>query len=70
MKNMKTGMQRYEFKQASDSEASRSSELKPCVYIDQMLDPSRQFRQQYSTDFGSEMCQQICTSLFSSLNVH
>ncbi len=48
---------------------NREIPSKPCGYVDQMLDPSRKFRQQYSNDFGSESFQQICKSLFSSLNV-
>lgn len=48
---------------------NREIPSKPCGYIDQMLDPCRQFRQQYSNDIGVETCQEICRNLFSSLNV-
>ncbi|KAG4065092.1 hypothetical protein HA402_007489 [Bradysia odoriphaga] len=48
---------------------NRDIPSKPCGYVDQMLDPSRQFKQQYSGDVGEETCRQICRNLFSTLNV-
>lgn len=47
---------------------NREIPSKPCGYVDQMLEPSRQFRKQYSNDIGSETCQEICRTLLSSLN--
>lgn len=48
---------------------NREIPSKPCGYVDQMLDSSRRFRQQYSNDIGAETCQEICRNLFSSLNI-
>lgn len=48
---------------------NREIPSKPCGYVDQMLEPSRQFRQQYANDIGTETCQEICGNLFSSLNI-
>lgn len=48
---------------------NREIPSKPCAYVDQMLDPSRQFKQQYSNNIGLETCQEICRKLFSSLNI-
>lgn len=48
---------------------NRDIPSKPCGYVDQMLDPPRQFKQQYSHNVGDETCRQICRNLFSTLNV-
>lgn len=48
---------------------NREIPSKPCAYVDQMLDPSRQFKQQYSNNIGSETCQEICRKLFTALNI-
>lgn len=48
---------------------NRDIPSKPCGYVDQMIEPSRQFRQQYLNDVGDETCQQICRQMFSTLNV-
>lgn len=48
---------------------NREIPSKPCGYVDQMLDPTRQFRHQYANDIGAETCKDICRKLFSSLNV-
>lgn len=48
---------------------NREIPSKPCGYVDQMLEPSKRFSQQYSNDIGMVVCQQICRDLFSALNV-
>lgn len=48
---------------------NREIPSKPCAYVDQMLDPSRQFMQHYSNDISPETCQEICRKLFSTLNM-
>ncbi|KAJ6635914.1 Conserved oligomeric Golgi complex subunit 2 [Pseudolycoriella hygida] len=48
---------------------NRDVPSKPCGYVDQMLDPSRRFREQYGNEIGVETCQEICRNLFSSLNI-
>lgn len=48
---------------------NREIPSKPCAYVDQMLDPSRQFKQQYANNIDAETSHGICRQLFSSLNI-